>query len=729
MAKTFLLAADDYTVVDTETTGLDAGICELIEVAAIKVRGGVPVEHYATLIKPTSNIPPFITKLTGIDDAMVSGAPAASAAIAMLIDFVGEDCVVGHNIQFDMKFINSVSTTQLGCSFDPVLVDTLRIAKHVAKDAPCKKLAQLVEFYKLSPAQYPGADQVSAHRAEYDTAITLSLYECLKPRLIALYGENPEEGYRQRKGGSSNLNPYAGLPNPAEMKPTVGSIDDSNPFFGTQVCVTGELSSMTKAESWQCLVNLGAMPVKDLTKKNMPDYLLVGNKGFRGSPTSKKLKAEKWQEQGLPIEIISEDFFCSFVSTDMESALRDSRKHSANTAIEEGGASAHPLAGMCFVLSGIGKPELMNKLYEIGAVCRTRISGKTDYFAYGRNANEYKIGDARIAGIPVITFDTLKRKIAYSEAITEQDWVPLTPDNRSLEEVEAAAEYEGDIAGTATPPGALPARAVGFDLADCPYSVIDGMVKYRLVGSNLAKVVEDWQLVLTAFSVATSSAGLHSSFSTQDIERALFLVAEGDVFIDASPFRADGDFCLQTCTVTAESTPLLFNPNPERDYKAQVEIRYQSSGDISLMRFSLNDGFVWLQLGMAGQIGEPLTLDYVDEFSFVTRSVTCRKDSLQGICLDERPRRFAHIYEKPQCWTDPDNPSLAEAGILPGSGLNVLSKAGYTHLRDLVGINVRELKAVQGMGDGKIKKLIEHLARLGIAFPVQDADLCNWLSK
>ena len=56
----------DYTVIDIETNGLTAGVCEIIEVSALKVRGEKAVDRFSALIKPSRPISRFITRLTGI---------------------------------------------------------------------------------------------------------------------------------------------------------------------------------------------------------------------------------------------------------------------------------------------------------------------------------------------------------------------------------------------------------------------------------------------------------------------------------------------------------------------------------------------------------------------------------------------------------------------------------------------------------------------------------------
>ena len=61
---------DDYTVVDIETNGMFSSVCEIIEISAVKFRANIKVGTFSTLIKPKRKIDWFITKLTGITDAM-----------------------------------------------------------------------------------------------------------------------------------------------------------------------------------------------------------------------------------------------------------------------------------------------------------------------------------------------------------------------------------------------------------------------------------------------------------------------------------------------------------------------------------------------------------------------------------------------------------------------------------------------------------------------------------
>lgn len=96
----------EYVVVDVETTGGRGDQHRITEVAAVKVRGGMVVAQYQSLINPQRPIPPGITRLTGISDAMVADAPVFAEIADELQQFMGDAIFVAHNVNFDYGFIS-----------------------------------------------------------------------------------------------------------------------------------------------------------------------------------------------------------------------------------------------------------------------------------------------------------------------------------------------------------------------------------------------------------------------------------------------------------------------------------------------------------------------------------------------------------------------------------------------------------------------------------------------
>ena len=164
-----------FVVLDVETTGGSPATSSLTEVAAARYRGGELLATYQTLVRPDERIPPFITALTGISDAMVVDAPPIGAMLPSFLEFMGGAVVVGHNIRFDLGFLNHalVSTGR-----DPIAnpsVDTLALARRLVRDmVPNCKLGTLAAVLRL-PNQ-------PSHRALNDVLATGDLLHALLER-------------------------------------------------------------------------------------------------------------------------------------------------------------------------------------------------------------------------------------------------------------------------------------------------------------------------------------------------------------------------------------------------------------------------------------------------------------------------------------------------------------------------------------------------------------------
>src|ERR1700750_1030690 len=104
-----------FVVVDLETTGgrmtaVDGKVADAItEIGAVKVRGGVVLGEFGTLVDPGRTIPPQIVELTGITTAMVRDAPTIAAVFPMFLDFPRGSVLVAHNAGFDIGFLKAAA--------------------------------------------------------------------------------------------------------------------------------------------------------------------------------------------------------------------------------------------------------------------------------------------------------------------------------------------------------------------------------------------------------------------------------------------------------------------------------------------------------------------------------------------------------------------------------------------------------------------------------------------
>jgi DNA polymerase III subunit epsilon len=99
------LIGADVVVVDVETTGLAPDRATIIEVGAVRLSGSQVTGEFFSLVNPATAIPPDITDLTGITDAMVAGAPPAGVALSAFLAFARGAVLAAHNAPFDLAFL------------------------------------------------------------------------------------------------------------------------------------------------------------------------------------------------------------------------------------------------------------------------------------------------------------------------------------------------------------------------------------------------------------------------------------------------------------------------------------------------------------------------------------------------------------------------------------------------------------------------------------------------
>ncbi len=164
-----------FVVLDVETTGGSPAGSSLTEVAAARYRGGEMLGTYQTLVKPDERIPPFITALTGISDLMVADAPTTGAMLPSFLEFLGGAVIVGHNVRFDLSFLNHALVSTGRDRLENATVDTLALARRLVRDmVPDCKLGTLANTLDLSHRP--------SHRALNDVLATGDLLHNLLER-------------------------------------------------------------------------------------------------------------------------------------------------------------------------------------------------------------------------------------------------------------------------------------------------------------------------------------------------------------------------------------------------------------------------------------------------------------------------------------------------------------------------------------------------------------------
>jgi ATP-dependent DNA helicase DinG len=148
---------------DIETTGLDPSRDAIIEIGLVRFQGARIEDTWQSLINPGRPVPPFITQLTGIDDAMLANAPRITGVLDNVLKIVGDLPILGHNIGFDISFLR-----QLGLFHQNQLLDTYDLASVLMPDAGRYRLDALASALGVIPQQ--------RHRAFEDASTTHQVY-------------------------------------------------------------------------------------------------------------------------------------------------------------------------------------------------------------------------------------------------------------------------------------------------------------------------------------------------------------------------------------------------------------------------------------------------------------------------------------------------------------------------------------------------------------------------
>ncbi len=162
-----------YVALDVETTGLVAGVDEIIEVAAVRFRGDEVLETYSQFVRPRQSLPLKITRLTGITPEHLARAPRFNAIGADLARFIGSHPIVGHSVNFDLGMLRAQ-----GMNFAQPVYDTFELATLLVPQAPIYRLGAL--------ADHLGIAHPEDHRALNDALVAAQVFTHLLQRILAL---------------------------------------------------------------------------------------------------------------------------------------------------------------------------------------------------------------------------------------------------------------------------------------------------------------------------------------------------------------------------------------------------------------------------------------------------------------------------------------------------------------------------------------------------------------
>jgi DNA polymerase-3 subunit epsilon len=165
------MAKSTYIVMDFETTGFSPKSNEIIQLGAVKFDGKQEIARFDQLVKPQrSVVSPQISRLTGISPSHLTNQPVLDEVFDGFVDFISGELIVGHNIGFDMSFLDYELDVRRRHEFFKTY-DTV---------AAARRKMPFLQNYKLSTIKYFFDMNMKSHDALNDCLITARLYQWLE---------------------------------------------------------------------------------------------------------------------------------------------------------------------------------------------------------------------------------------------------------------------------------------------------------------------------------------------------------------------------------------------------------------------------------------------------------------------------------------------------------------------------------------------------------------------
>lgn len=326
------LSISDYVVVDVETTGFDPIKNDIIEIGAVKVCNNEVLEVFSELVKPKSKLSDKIIELTGITPEMLATAPSINKVLPRFLEFIGDSYIVGHNIDFDTKFI-SIACQRFKLPFNNYVIDTLAQSRKAFPEFPNHKLETICSILNI--------DNPQAHRALSDCLAEYNLYSLVKEMIPMAPIPQQRIELKRRFNVKSSENTLA-------MTELLDIVDE---VIADNVITEDELFML----------------------KHWLDY----NSDLKGNFPFDRI--EKTIDQILEDEVIEQSELDWLLELLKGISMPNLKVATTDEKIDLNGKN------LCFTCDFIrgSEEEIQEELSESGAIIRKNVSGKTDYLVVG----------------------------------------------------------------------------------------------------------------------------------------------------------------------------------------------------------------------------------------------------------------------------------------------------------------------------------------------------------
>lgn len=172
----------EFTVFDTELTGLDFKRDSIISIGAVKMTGGsiLPAKSFYRLVRPQSPLKSESVVVHGITHSDLEGAEEDARVLEEFIEFIGDTVLVGHFSYIDARFLNKALERSFGCHLQSPVLDTMAIHDWLYEnDSGFARHHNGMTLKKdlYSMARRYGIQVEESHNALLDAYVTAQLFQ------------------------------------------------------------------------------------------------------------------------------------------------------------------------------------------------------------------------------------------------------------------------------------------------------------------------------------------------------------------------------------------------------------------------------------------------------------------------------------------------------------------------------------------------------------------------
>lgn len=243
----------NFVAVDVETANDSPN--SICSIGVVKIENGRFAKKYYSLVKPIGDFANFAkinTEINGIHPQDVVNSPTFREIFPDLRDIVGDNVLIAHNAMFDATSIFQ-SALAIGLEYvDLNFIDTLSISR---------RLYNLPNYKLDTVSEHLGINLEHHHNSLSDSAAAAMIFYKMSQTIERL---EPSDLIFTRNFVKKIKKPVRSLPpsafigiNAKDIKTSKTEFNQTNPLFGKEVVVTGEIPGYSRDAAWQKIVDMG----------------------------------------------------------------------------------------------------------------------------------------------------------------------------------------------------------------------------------------------------------------------------------------------------------------------------------------------------------------------------------------------------------------------------------------------------------------------------------------